>query len=226
MNRMMRNWKILIYAVVLGTMTSCGELFEVNEEAQANPVVTLSDHSIDLMVGVRYQLQATITPETLKDAALYWASDDKDIVKFEDGVAVAVAPGTTDLRVSVVNTTSEDVCHVTVHPRWMDFDPTQFLYDMVVFADVSVNNHPLADGDAVGAFSADGDLRGVGQMLKTTAGKDYMMLRIYSNELSEEDIQLRCFDAARAKVIRAQQTITFYSDETYPSSGLMDLKFD
>ena len=222
----MRNWKILIVAVVLGTMTSCGELFEVNEEAQVVPTVALSDHNIDLMVGNRYRLTTAITPDTQEDAPLYWSSEDEEIVRFDGDVAVAVAPGATDIRVSVVNTTSEDVCHVTVHPQWKDFDPTQFRYDMVVFADVSVNSHALTDGDAVGAFSADGELRGVGQMLQTAAGKDYMMIRIYSNEESEEDIQLRCFDAARAKVVQAPQTITFYSDETYPNGGLMDLKFD
>lgn len=220
------NWKILIYAVALGVLTSCGELFEVNEETPVVPTVELSNHGIDLMVGNRYLLQTTITPEAMKDASLYWSSDNQEVVRFDGDVIVAVAPGTTKLRVNVVSTTAEDVCDVTVHAPWKEFDPTQYRYDMLVLADVTVNNHALADGDFVGAFSAEGQLRGVGQMLKTAAGKDYMLLRIYSNEMSEEEMLFRCFDAARAKVVQAQQHIPFYCDETYPNSGLMDLKFD
>ena len=41
----------------------------------------------------------------------------------------------------------QNIRKVTVHPHWQQFDPTQFRYDMMLFADVSVNGHALGTND-------------------------------------------------------------------------------
>jgi len=223
MRYLMITVRILLLAMLL---TGCGELFDVNDVPELDTKVMLADQHIDLMVGDRYVLPKTIKPDSLKDMPLYWSTDDKDVAYFSGDTAVAVAPGKTYLRVSLVSMTSTDSCEVTVHPQWQQFDPTQYRYDMVLFANVKVNGHALGADDAVGAFTTDGEQHGVGERLKTDDGKEFMMIRIYSNEPAGDDIVLRCFDRERVKVVQAKNIIPFYSDEIIPNGGFMDLTFD
>jgi hypothetical protein len=119
-----------------------------------------------------------------------------------------------------------DSCKVTVHPLWQQFDPTQFRYDMLFFANVTVNGKAIGQDAVVGAFNTEGEQRGVGTMMQADDGTPYMMMRIYSNEAGDEEILLRCYDRSRVKVVQAPDTLIFYSDETLPNGGLYNLNFD
>lgn len=208
--------------------TGCGELFEVDDEVTPSGTITISDRSIELMVGDRYVLPKTIKPDSLGKIALFWASDDKSVVSFSSDTAIAVNPGTTWVRVTAVDYLKSDSCKVTVHPVWQQFSPAPFRYDMLFFASVTVNGKPIDKNVVVAAFTTDGEQRGVGIMMEAadSASTPYMMMRIYSNEAGDEDILLRCYDRSRVKVVQAPDTLTFYSDETIPNGGLYNLKFD
>lgn len=225
--RMKYHIKQNIAALLLAILAaSCGEMFEVNNETPFSGTIALNDRSIDLMVGDRYVLPKVIKPDSLANISLYWSSDDKTVVSFAADTAVATNPGTTWVRVTMVGQQVSDSCKVTVHPVWQQFDPTQFRYDMLFFANVTVNGKAIGQDAVVGAFNTEGEQRGVGTMMQATDGTPYMMMRIYSHEAADEDILLKCYDRSRVKVVQASDTIVFYSDETLPLGGLYNLKFD
>jgi len=207
-------------------LTSCGELFEVNEEDAPLGQVFMERRQVDLMVGDSYKLPVSLNLAENIDATLHFQSPDNAIVQLRGDTVDAVAPGIIFVSVEAAGGALRDSCLVTVHPRWQ-VDPTQFQCDMVVFAQVTVNGQPFGEGMMVGAFNeSTEELCGVGTIL-THDGQDYMLLRIFSHDNSHENIVLRCYDRSRALIVQAEEPIAFSADDTMGTlSGLYPLVFD
>jgi len=207
-------------------LTSCGELFELNGEDAPLGQLTVSRDSVDLMVGDWFKLPVTVSVGENVDGTLHFESPDNDIVQLRGDTIEAVAPGELDVTVEAASGQLKDSCHVTVHAPWV-INSTDFQYDMVVFATVTVNGHAPDNNTIVGAFTEDdGQLRGVGRMMSQD-GQDYMLLRIYSPDNSNEPLVLRCYDRSRAMIVEAESTIVFSGDDTIGTlSGLYNIEFE
>ena len=205
------------------TLASCAELFDVDDSKQEVASLTVGQKHIDLMVGDRFVVSATLSPDTLVNKALYWESLNSSIVSVSDDVLTAVAPGETKVVVTSVSRQLRDTCAVTVYPVWQ-VSPTDFLYDMVVFAKVTVDGRDMDDSIVVGVFDDSGRLRGVGS-LQESYGISYMLLRIYSENDEGEPLTLRCYDRRRARITDCAKTITFNGSTLGTLSNLYPIDF-
>ena len=201
-------------------LTSCGKPFELEEVAEDQLSVTelaVDRHSVDLMVGDIYQVSATVKPDTLAERGIYWESADTTVVRISEGRLVAVGAGETTVKAIAMAGLKSDNCHVRVIEPWV-IDPYAFLYDMVVYADVSVNGRAADDNTSVGVFGRDDSggplLKGVGVMRRSADGRSYMVLRTYSNGDDGESLTLRCYDRSRALLLESKEGITFENNST------------
>ena len=221
----MKNWKSIfgLAALTVG-LASGGELFEVEEvpEQAAVADIAMGRHNVDLMVGDSYTLPATITPDSLINKGLFWEVADTNIVSIDNGTIMAKAPGETAVRVTAVAGMKNDTCHVNVH-RW-DFDPYQFRYDMVIYADVTVGGKAPESGTMVAAFGYDEtgaqQIRGLGVM-RQAGDQKYMQLRLYSNEEGGDTLSLRCYDRQRLLMVKSKDAVSFESNVTLGTLSML-----
>ena len=209
--------------VLLG---SCGELYEADEEGgeTIKATVTLSQTTLSLMVGDEYKIGVTLSPDTLKNKALFWESADTKVVSMQGDTLRAVAPGETTVTVSWPSQDVSGQATVTVLPVWQMATVT-YPYDMLVFASVTVNGHAADDDCVVAVFDEDGNLRGVAQP-RTDDGISYMLLRVYSPDGIAETLFLRCYDRTRALVSEAEATLTFSANSLGALSDLYKIEFE
>ncbi|MBQ8711347.1 MAG: Ig domain-containing protein [Prevotella sp.] len=142
-------------------LSACGDLFEFEGNTTVGSKITLNRHDLYLMAGDTYQLTATFDPDTVRNHAIYWMSNNVNVARFDNGVLVAVGEGETTVTGISIEQQSTDTCHVVVGYEWGEIDPKRYPFDMVVYADITVDGQPLNDQQAVGAF-VDNELRGVG----------------------------------------------------------------
>jgi len=211
-------------AIALVVFTSCGELFELNEVEEVKAKLAVGQAEADLMVGDQYTLPATLTPDTLKNKALFYESLDEKIVSVSGNVLTAVAAGETKVVVTSVSQLVKDTCVVRVHPVWQ-VSPYDYRYDMLVFAKVTVDGRPLDNLATVGAFDADGTLLGVGSMQKS-GDTDYVLLRIYSPDDEMEALTLRCYDRKRACIVECEKVLTYNGGTLGTLSALYEIVFN
>lgn len=209
--------------VLLG---SCGELYEADEEGgeTIKATVTLSQTTLSLMVGDEYKIGVTLSPDTLKNKALFWESADTKVVSMQGDTLRAVAPGETTVTVSWPSQDVSGQATVTVLPVWQMATVT-YPYDMLVFASVTVNGRAADDDCVVAVFDEDGNLRGVAQP-RTDDGISYMLLRVYSPDGIAETLFLRCYDRTRALVSEAEATLTFSANSLGALSDLYKIEFE
>ena len=216
--------RLFVLSTLLLSLTSCGELFDMVDDVDPVGQLTLRDRAIDLMVGDRYVLPATLEPDSLPDKSLYWESRNPEVVSITADTLVAVAPGEAVVCATSVTQLISDSCVVTVHPYWSDVR-AYYQYDMVVFANVTVAGRPMDEHIMVGAFNEEGQLCGVGEQHEAN-GIRYMLLRIYSAYDETEDITLRCYDRLRAKMSEWPQTILFNGGTLGTLSSLYQITFE
>ena len=216
--------RLFVLSTLLLSLTSCGELFDMVDDVDPVGQLTLRDRAIDLMVGDRYVLPATLEPDTLPDKSLYWESLNPEVVSITADTLVAVAAGEAVVKATAVSQLISDSCVVTVYPYWSDVR-ANYQYDMVVFANVTVGGRPMDEHTMVGAFNEEGILCGVGEQHESN-GIRYMLLRIYSAYDETEDITLRCHDKLRAKMSEWPQTITFNGGTLGTLSSLYQITFE
>lgn len=209
--------------VLLG---SCGELYEADEEGgeTIKATVTLSQTTLSLMVGDEYKIGVTLSPDTLKNKALFWESADTKVVSMQGDTLRAVAPGETTVTVSWPSQDVSGQATVTVLPVWQMATVT-YPYDMLVFASVTVNGRAADDDCVVAVFDEDGNLRGVAQP-RTDDGISYMLLRVYSPDGMTETLFPRCYDRTRALVSEAETTLTFSANSLGALSDLYKIEFE
>ena len=120
-----------------------------------------------------------------------------------------------------------DSCRVRVY-RW-SFDPYQFRYDMVVYANVTVGGQPADANTLVAAFghgeTGAPEVRGMGVM-RQSADRKYMLLRLYSNETDGEELTFRCYDRRRLLMVDGKE-VTFENNATWGTlSSLYNIVFE
>lgn len=128
---------------------------------------------------------------------VYWSSTNPAIVKLHNDTLIALMPGTCTIVATSVQRRLTDRCVVNVSHSW-SFVPDGYRYDMVVYADITHDGRPIGEEFAVGAFYRD-TLRGVARK-RHDGGKDYYVIRIYSNQAKGEDITLNSYNAKTGEV--------------------------
>jgi hypothetical protein len=217
-------------AVVIG-LSGCGKPFEVEELPEEQLAeLTMGRHTIDLMVGDTFQVPTKVTPDSLAGRGIYWESADTTIVRISEGKVVALAPGETSVKAIAMAGEKSDTCHVRVLPLWV-IDPYVFRYDMVVYADVKVNNQNAHDNMVVGVFGQDEDglsqLKGLGNLRRSADGLTYMQLRIYSNNDNGEPLSVKCYDRSQALLMESNDRLTFENNSTLGTlSSLYSIAFE
>lgn len=216
-------------------LTSCGDLFEFEGNTSDLNKITLDRHTLYLMAGDTYQFTATFEPDTVRNKAVFWMSNNVNVATFEDGILLATGEGETTIAGISIEHQCSDTCHVVVSDGWYLPDANYFPFDMVVNADITVGGQPLTENMQVGAF-VDNEMRGVG-VQRNFFSVNYTELRIYSllkpygpNEntfplypddepISPEKIVFRVYDRATHTMYESSDTLTFDGmTHGYPSS--------
>ena len=191
-----RNW--IAWLLAMPMLIGCGELFnfEDNDTIDTSSM-TLNKHELNLMMGSKYVLTPIFVPDSISNEEVYWSSTNPAIVKLHNDTLIALMPGTCTIVATSVQRRLTDRCVVTVSHSW-SFVPDGYRYDMVVYADITHDGRPIGEEFAVGAFYRD-TLRGVARK-RHDGGKDYYVIRIYSNQAKGEDITLNSYNAKTGEV--------------------------
>lgn len=171
-------------------LTSCGEFFEFYGDATPAATMTLDRHEVNIMVGDSLLITPLFDPDTLSNSSVYWMTDQEGIIEMVKDSIVALQPGSVLLTAMSVSAQLLDSCRVTVMPQWK-VDPMDFLFDMVIYADVTVHGQKPDQSMVIGAFCGD-ELRGVAEP-RQAFGIDYMELRVWSQYRERDSINFRCY---------------------------------
>ena len=77
------------------TMFACtDDLAPVKVEA-----LVLNSESLDLTVGDSKKLEVTVLPDKAENKAVYWTSSNNEVASVNNGIVIAVAPGTAVITV-------------------------------------------------------------------------------------------------------------------------------
>ncbi len=201
--------KHLMACLLLLLMTSCGEVFELEFE---NPEVILpmqmhlSTNNLYMMAGDTCSLYPVWSPDSITGLGVYWESSNPEVAVVENGLITAVGNGSAVIRAISVSELVADSCYINVFKTW-EVIPRHYQYDMVVYAQVTVEGESLSDDMEISAMCG-GEVRGKG-VIRTENGITYLELRIYSNEPSGEQIDFYCHHKKRERTMKFPQTITF-----------------
>ena len=228
----------LFYLLMISfALASCGDLFEFEGNTSDLNKITLDRHTLYLMAGDTYQFTATFEPDTVRNKAVFWMSNNVNVATFEDGILLATGEGETTIAGISIEHQCSDTCHVVVGYEWY-MPENYYPFDMVVNANITVNGQPLKEGMQVAAFVGT-QIRGIGVQRKFF-DVTYTELRIYSplnpftpyTELNKQDplnpyddeiepdkIVIRAYDHNTRTMYECADTITFDGKtHGYPSS--------
>lgn len=232
---------IICHLAFSAVLCACGDLFEFEGNTLVGSKITLDRHSLYLMAGDTYQLTATFDPDTVRNKAIYWMSNNVSVARFDNGVLVAVGEGETTVTGISIEQESTDTCHVVVGYEWGQINPMLYPFDMVVYADITVNGQPLKEGMEVAAFVGS-QIRGYGVQRKfltveCTELRIYSQLKPYGpNEnqypletntepLSPEKIVFRAYDRANHTMYESSDTLIFDGETHGHPSNLYKISF-
>jgi uncharacterized protein YjdB len=108
--------KLLFGALMLLStvaFVACGD--DKSNETIAVTGVELDKPNLELTVGDKGTLTATVLPEEATDRNVEWSSDNKEVATVENGVVTAVAPGSATITVTTKDGGKTDKCLVTVN---------------------------------------------------------------------------------------------------------------
>ncbi|MBR1412950.1 MAG: hypothetical protein IJ577_07480 [Prevotella sp.] len=214
----------LCLLTLLPLLTGCGEFYEFDQqEAIAAGEMTLGRQSVDLMVGDRFEIPVMFQPETLSNEAVFWLSDNEDVVKFEDNTLLAVGEGTAVVTVISVSGQYQATCTVNVHPVW-SFNPNAYAYDMVFYANVTVHGEQFSDDMYLVAY-CDDEIRGIAQ-IREDKGIRYVLIRVYSNFTEGDEIQFKVYKRNSALVEVFPDVVVFDGESHGSLSNLYPLSIE
>ena len=204
-----------VFGVVLSfALTGCG-LIDMDLDGEAQPVQTMVlDHdTVYVMEGDRFALKPVFTPDTISNQAVFFASDDSEVVTIDEDSIQAVGKGWTTVTAVSVSGRFMASCEVCVMPRWQ-VSPYSYPDEMFVFAKVSVDGKE-PDGDMMVAALINDEVRGVGQWL-TVGSYRCMVFRILNNGVDEvpDRVDFACYNRTTFRVEYFKQWLT-YDGETH-----------
>ena len=107
----------LMFAATIGTaMVACDD---DNDSVEVSGI-SLDQQTLDLTVGDKQQLTATVTPENADDKTVVWTSDNNDVVTVDEGMVEAVAAGEAIVTAAAGGKTA--TCTVTVKSATVEVD--------------------------------------------------------------------------------------------------------
>ena len=185
--KLIRNIWLLLMVLLT---SSCGELFNLNEnEASPPDGVMMSHHDIDVKVGDSVFFEAKVYPDTSVVSYQWKLIGDKKSGKLVGNWFHAMNPGEMYLQVDaenldLVNDTAysvRDVCKINVF-EWTEGPPqSEYLYETIVYASLQINDEVLTDSidglDVVAVVK--GEVRARAEM-KEAYGVNYLQFRIGS----------------------------------------------
>ena len=173
---------VIMSAFVLSQMlNSCGLIdFEFEEYTQEAYEMHLDKDSVYVLYGTTFNLTPIFTPDTVTNREVYWTSADNNIVWAYNNYFVTISEGETYVSAITVQNRITDSCYVKVLPAW-EININSFSDDMVVYAQVSIDEAPVDTANILlGAFSG-GELRGIGEK-KQWKGIDYFQFHIFGHK--------------------------------------------
>lgn len=224
-------WFLPFYLFTLLLLTSCGEMFELDEENPNQPQMKIDRTSIDIMVGDTYTFNLAQHPDDAKDKAVAWTSANPKVAVFEGEQLKALAAGHTTVTAEWISEKLKASCVVNVIPKW-ELNPYLYPNDMMVYAKVTVGGRDVDENCLVAAFYDDesdpqnpvSELRGFGELF-TEEGITYMALRVFSPDGTGDDLVLRCYDR-KSMLIYDCETPLHYSSSGYGTlSDLYEIDF-
>ena len=194
---------LLLGGVGGGLLSSCGDFFELEtQEALKAAKITIGQHVVALAPGYAYKVPVSFTPTDVPTTSVFWLAEDDKVATVRNDSVVGVAEGLTRLFAFSVLDNLRDTCYAYVLPP-LEVIAGRYAYDMVVYADVTVNGTRLTQANAqdykVLAFVGD-QVRGIGQM-RRHKDTEYMELRVWGASTStDEQVELRCYLAKEARI--------------------------
>lgn len=223
-----RMWQLLTCCLLaaMPMLTSCGELFDVDEAGETTSATMKMDRdTVFIMPGDSLRLTVTFSPPEVKDKGVMWLIDQPEIARLCADTLVAQQPGTAYVTAMSSATMRLDTCVVTVMTPWT-VDRNKYFFDTVVYADISVAGRQLGDDIAVAAF-VDDELRGIAE-LKEAKGKRYAVIRVYGPvSASDEDIiTFKCYDRREVRLRTFDVQLPFDGETHGTLSKLITLHLD
>lgn len=213
---MKRLFYIFPALLALLSLSSCGEYFVMGGEPDPWDGVTMSalcDGSC-VMVGDSLPLRAQFTPTNPENTSVYWATEDSCVFLMDD-MAIARYVGYADIVGVSANGGLKDTCRVQTIDRWDD-NGLQFngIYDMVVYARITIDGQPWdPDKQVIGAF-VDDKLAGMAH-LRNAFDRDYVLFRIWGNEQDYgRNILFFCYDRTIFRMYEADIRCEFTPEST------------
>lgn len=168
------------------SICSCGLIdFEFEEYTQEAYEMHLDRDSVYILLDETFSLNPIFTPDSVSNREIYWISDDTEIVFAFNNHFIPISEGETYVRAITVQNRITDSCYVKVLPRW-EININNYSNDMVVYANVSINDAPVdTENILLGAFCG-GELRGIG-VKKVWKEIEYFQFHIFGFKNLEPD---------------------------------------
>ena len=208
-------------SVLVLLLGSCGEIFENPPVIEAKKM-HLDRKYVVIMKEDTCRLNMVFTPDTVTIESAFWTAENSCVKVSENGLVTAVEIGET--KVSAISVTSrlEDSCRVKVVPKW-DLNACDYLYDMVVYANVTVDGVSQPEDIRVAAICND-RIRGEGEVMEHN-GQKYTRIRIYSNTEYGDKIEFYCYNSKRNIYYHKFPYEVVFDGETHGTlSDLIELK--
>ena len=188
----------------------CGDFWEASEPQSAG-TMTLQRDTIDLMVGDSFKIPVVFSPDSLSNQTVWWSIDGDEIIALHNDTVVAVEPGTTLVTATSVSDRLTSSCVVNIWPRWYDI-LHKYPYDMVIYANITIDGEPLGDDVYVGAFIGD-ELRGVAKKLEWN-GHPYTLIRVWSDD-EINILRFRYYIPKTATMVEDKYRMLFTAHDIY-----------
>ncbi len=213
---------------------SCGLIdMDTDENVQQAYELSMERDTVYAMVGNRFVVHPIFTPEVVSNVEIFWYTDNDSIIRIVNDTVVAVGEGEAYLHGISVQDAKEDSTLVIVMPGWQ-YDPYNWPYETVVYADVRVDGNPISDEMLVGAFVGN-ECRGIGER-KEWNGTRYIQFRIGSESFSypdptsddvfiNETIRFVLYDPETHMLRELDETMTFDGETHGTISNLYKMNF-
>ena len=225
--------KIIVAALLSLVLTSCGEMFDFDEEnnEELATEMQLDLHDAYIMLGDSLQLTATFDSDDVTKQNLFWYVDDEECLHLNAyGTVLAQQMGDTYVHVISRSSLLEDSCLVHVIPRWRVGQYGQYPHDMVIYARNSIGGRPLSSTQMVAALVGD-EVRGVAYVHENTnhpssTVETFLILRVYAPlPDSAEEVTFWLYDRAQFTLRQSAVTMTFDGESHGSLTQLFDLGF-
>lgn len=211
-----------ILAIVL-LLTSCGEIMDIKIIVDAKQM-HLDRNTLLIMKGDSCRLNMVFTPDSVTNESAFWSVAEPHCVSVtSNGMVLAKSVGETDIKVISVQSRLEDTCHVTVFDTWTDLPCSMYPYDMVVYANVTINGKPMTNDQVITANCGD-ELRGYGH-LRTYNGVTCCVIRIWSPNPSGETIAFCSYDHNTVTLVPSSFTLPFDGESHGTPSRPLNIDF-